>query len=191
MLVDGINGVKTLLQYNSLKDYQKRLNLSLTDSEGSYMKMNTLQYLCNLLIALIAGVGTFIPLRIGGYFVLNGSLMAGGLIAIFLASDRILSPLSEMVQYYNKIQTTNQTRQKVKAMQAESEQADQKVYPTLPNEALYPICLRDIRVRFDDKTQIALNHLTIEKGSKTLLKGKSGSGKTTLLRVLMGQVKPT
>ena len=53
------------------------------------------------------------------------------------------------------------------------------------------IRLRDIAVRFEEVTALALDALDIEAGERLLVRGPNGSGKSTLLRILAGLQIPT
>lgn len=53
-----------------------------------------------------------------------------------------------------------------------------------------PIEVRDVTLRYGDRTALAGVTLTLPPGSRTLLVGESGAGKTSVARLLLGFVPP-
>ena len=51
--------------------------------------------------------------------------------------------------------------------------------------------LREVRVRYGDRTVVAVEHLAVERGEILALLGPNGAGKSTLLRVLTLLEAPT
>ncbi|MEP7070879.1 MAG: ATP-binding cassette domain-containing protein [Verrucomicrobiota bacterium] len=50
--------------------------------------------------------------------------------------------------------------------------------------------LRDVHLRFEDKTVLGGVSLAVESGDRLVVMGQSGSGKSTILRVILGILQP-
>ena len=69
--------------------------------------MNHLRFLSKILANLVSGISSFLPLAIGVYFSIQGDLKLSVVMAIYLASDRIISPLLNAMDYYQKNKYNN------------------------------------------------------------------------------------
>lgn len=53
------------------------------------------------------------------------------------------------------------------------------------------LTVKDLSMRFEDKTVFSDVNFSLKKGSTTALLGANGTGKTTIIRILMGMLQPT
>ena len=76
---------------------------TLNQTEEAYFQMNHVRFASKLLANLLSGLGSFVPLAIGGvYLVIVGDTKLATVVAIYLASDRIVGPLLSAIDYYQR-----------------------------------------------------------------------------------------
>lgn len=183
---ENIDGDLTIKMFGSERRFLKKLLLTLDKVENTHYKMNKLIFTSRWVANLSSGIFTFVPLMIGGYFVIQGSISLAQLMAVYLASDRIISPLLNGIDNYNRMKSTTSIRKRISDM-IDDEKVDEN--NDFNMKALFPIKLEAVNLSYEKNEVFRGLNLNINKGDKILLKGISGSGKSSLLKILMGIVK--
>ncbi len=155
-------------------------------TEEDYYQMNHLRFLSKILANLVSGISSFLPLAIGVYFSIQGDLKLSVVMAIYLASDRIISPLLNAMDYYQKINTTIPMVQRMNKYLEFEPLKEEEVLVT----DVFPIQLTNIHLEVKEHTILNELHFMMNKGDRILLMGPSGSGKTTLLDCIYGEIHP-
>ncbi|MCV6599772.1 MAG: ABC transporter ATP-binding protein/permease [Alphaproteobacteria bacterium] len=165
--------------------FLKKLLRKLKDVEESNYVMNKLVFVSGWIANLSSGIFTFVPLMIGGYFTIKGSISLSQLMAVYLASDRIISPLLNGINHYNRVKSTYGIRENISNIILNSSvYQDNEQNNTIDN--IFPIELKSISLSYGENKVFDNLGLQIHKGDKILLKGESGSGKSSLISILMG-----
>ena len=84
------------------KIFLNKLMGTLNQTEEAYFQMNHVRFTSKLLANLLSGLSSFVPLAIGVYLVIVGDTKLATVIAIYLASDRIVGPLLSAIDYYQR-----------------------------------------------------------------------------------------
>lgn len=159
----------------------KQFDTSLEELERSLYLFNR-----NLgLYSQIIGLGNYIIIAIsfslGGYFVINGKLSVGELIAITQVINIIMGPIGESTTAIMEISGAKKIKNKIIKLlnysNADSFYINEKNFDSIE---LNNLCYTH------DNSNFSLDNinLKIEKNKKYVILGSSGSGKSTLLKIL-------
>ena len=162
------------------------LGCKIRATEEDYYQMNHLRFLSKILANLVSGISSFLPLAIGVYFSIQGDLKLSVVMAIYLASDRIISPLLNAMDFYQKMNTTIPMVQRMNKYLEFEPMKEEEVLVT----DVFPIQLTNIHLTVKEHTILQELHFMMNKGERILLMGASGSGKTTLLDCIYGDIHP-
>ncbi|NQP59561.1 ABC transporter ATP-binding protein [Streptococcus suis] len=184
-LKDMSEGFQEIFSYNAFDIFQNRINFFTNEMEESAERLKNKHAYVSLVSALLSWLGYLIPISVALYLVIKGSIDAGIVIALFLASDRVISPLRNISEYLRMLQSTESVRRKIKKIIS----YDKNINITFHNVDKPNIIFNDVVFGFD---HIIINNesFIIPYGSKVLVKGPSGSGKTTLLNLIQGSIVP-
>lgn len=109
------------------------------------------------------------------------------LIAIYLASDRIISPLVNAIDIYSRLISTSGVVRKLEDIivgAVDSQGQGEKV------KEILPLKIRGLNFSYGEKKIYENLDLNIEKGNKILILGESGSGKSTLFKLITRKIPP-
>ena len=162
------------------------LGCKIRATEEDYYQMNHLRFLSKILANLVSGISSFLPLAIGVYFSIQGDLKLSVVMAIYLASDRIISPLLNAMDFYQKMNTTIPMVQRMNKYLEFEPMKEEELLVT----EVFPIQLTNIHLTLKEHTILNELHFMMNKGERILLMGPSGSGKTTLLDCIYGDIHP-
>ncbi|PCF35470.1 ABC transporter ATP-binding protein [Staphylococcus delphini] len=194
--VDRLNeyfsALTTIRLFNKQSFFQSALTNRLHHLEKSNYTVQKNLYQSNWVTHLLSGVSSFVPLFIGGLFVIEGHLSLAALMAVYLASDRIVTPAVNAIDYYNKLRSSNTIVRKYDHFIASltHENSDVQNISNRPVSTLLPIKFEDILHQYGDRIIFEHVHLTINQGDHILLKGPSGSGKSTFFKLLLLLERP-
>lgn len=121
---------------------------------------------------------------LGLYFILQGTLTVGKLIAVIQASNYISNPLFAYSGLINSINSTKLIREEFKKL------IDVKKKSLSTKEiSLDKIDIKSLEYAYEDNKVLKKVSFSIEKNKKYALVGSSGSGKSTLLKILTKQLE--
>ena len=165
------------------KIFLNKLKGTLNQTEEAYYQMNHVRFTSKLLANLLSGLSSFVPLAIGVYLVIVGDTKLATVIAIYLASDRIVSPLLNAIDYYQRFNSIIPVIERVEKY-TEFERNNFESKSSI--STVFPIELQQCSVQIDGMT--ILNEINIEmnENDRILIMGPSGSGKSTLLELVYG-----
>ena len=163
------------------------LGCKIRETEEDYYQMNHLRFLSKILANLVSGISSFLPLAIGVYFSIQGDLKLSVVMAIYLASDRIISPLLNAMDFYQKMNTTIPMVQRMNKYLEFEPMKEEEVLVT----DVFPIQLTNIHLTVKEHTILQELHFMMNKGERILLMGPSGSGKTTLIKLANNLLMPS
>lgn len=184
-LNEYFNALTTIRIFNKQSFFVTRLTKELNHVEDSNYVMQKNLYQSNWVTNLLSGVSSFVPLFIGGLFVINGSLSLAALIAVYLASDRIVIPAVNAIDHFNKLRSSNAIVNKyAKIMTSLVVEDDKSTAPNYLNTIL-PMNIYNLSHHYDSCIIFSDINLSVNKGDHILLKGPSGSGKSTFFKLLL------
>lgn len=162
----------------------KRLNKTINNLEDSYFTQKKVSNQSRWITNILSGISSFVPVIIGGLFVTSGDLSMPHLVAIFLASDRVVSPIINAIHHYNNILSTETMREKITDF-LEPDQGT-KISDDTESISVLPLIIKNGMLKYDDHLVLKDIHLAIYPGDHVLINGPSGSGKTTLFKAIIG-----
>src|SRR5699024_7333466 len=116
---------------------------------------------------------------------MQGDLAVGTLITVFMAADRVVTPLISLANFYNEMVGSEPLLRKV----LDDTPKDQLIEsPVFSNSDAYLISLDDVSIGYEEKNPILKNlNVDVEQGDRLLIEGSSGSGKSTLVKTMMNE----
>ena len=165
------------------KIFLNKLMGTLNQTEEAYFQMNHVRFTSKLLANLLSGLSSFVPLAIGVYLVIVGDTKLATVIAIYLASDRIVGPLLSAIDYYQRFNSIIPVIERVeKYTEFECDNSESKSSIS----TVFPIELQQCNVQIEKMTILDKIDLEINENDRVLIMGPSGSGKSTLLELIYG-----
>ncbi|MGT2799529.1 ATP-binding cassette domain-containing protein [Streptococcus marmotae] len=179
-------GRKVIKTYSAYNFSNQEISSKLREVEGVNKSFKNTQNFANFISAILSWVGYIVPITGALYFVIRGQLEAGAVVAMFLASDRVIYPLRNVSMLLNQINTTKEAREKIyKILQVKTDFSGDKSV-----DDKVDIVLEDVHFSFGNKKIVEGISYTFEYGKKYLISGSSGTGKTTILDLLQGVFIP-
>jgi ATP-binding cassette, subfamily B, putative efflux pump len=156
-------------QYEVLTDQQVKINALALAS------VNVLIDFTPLLVAFIAS-----------WFVIEGNLTVGSLIAFFAYVEKMRSPVAALVQAFPVMTEGGVALQRIFDFLNISIVIEEKENPTVLDTFEQSIAFKNVSFSYHRSRQVLTNlDFTIEKGKTYAFVGESGGGKSTILQLLM------
>lgn len=127
-----------------------------------------------------------ISLAVGSFFVVNGQILVGGLISLFLASDRLTSPIISIVNITNQLNSVSPLLKNKALQKPISKQFNNLSFVNLPDQQ--KIVFDNCTLGYDNLAILKNINFKIFEGDKILITGKSGIGKSTLFKSLLNEL---
>jgi len=158
-----------------LKKYEVLTNKHAKINALSLASVNVLIDFTPLLVALIAS-----------WFVLDGSLTIGSLIAFFAYVEKMRSPVAALVQAFPVITEGSVALQRIFDFFNLTQTIKEKGTPVILDSFHQSITFNKVSFFYHPSQQVLKDvSLTIEKGKTYAFVGESGGGKSTILQLLM------
>ena len=100
-LSETIESSEEIKEFHTETIFIKRFFSRVFETEKSFLILNNMQSLSVLVIGSISILCYIFPLAIGGYFVMSQQTSLSNLIAVFFASNRIITPVKLVINIYN------------------------------------------------------------------------------------------
>ncbi|WP_165437416.1 ATP-binding cassette domain-containing protein [Streptococcus ruminantium] len=186
---DIFQGFSVLWTYGANRKFLGMAETTVNDLENSNEALNNKHSIVNLVSSMLSWLSYIVPITVALVFVTQGKLDASIVIALFLASDRVIYPFRNVSNYLRMIQSTEQTRKKLEKMLQDSQQ--QEVSENHIDESILTPEIQFSGVAIGHGMPIIKKfNATVPYGRKILIRGASGSGKTTLLDSIQGGLQP-
>ena len=178
----GFEQIKLLRVFpNFYMDYKE------TDEEFENSRKNyfTVTWISDILGMFFGFFSQLLCISIGVYFIINGHLTVGLLIAAINLLNSVFGPVQSFAYNKNLIKTVDEIYNEYdEIINAKTE--DKLIIDKPIDEILY----KNLSINFYDKRKVIDNlNYKFEKGKIYAIKGESGSGKSTLMKVLMRYYK--
>lgn len=188
--VDHLNeyfgALTTVRVFNKQPFFVSQLTKELNHVEDSNYDVQKNLYQSNWVTNLLSGISAFVPLFIGGIFVIHGNLSLAALMAVYLASDRIVIPAVNAIDHFNKLRSSYTIVEKYDDLM--DSLALEDAQNTMTHSSIHtilPVQFQHVSHQYGERLIFKDIHLTINKGNHILLKGPSGSGKSTFFKLLL------
>ncbi|MBO1102228.1 peptidase domain-containing ABC transporter [Enterococcus hirae] len=190
--IEGLNGIYTIKALCSEKKVVKQIYKSLNAFFDVSLKRNMYDSLTLNLKLLISVLTSAFVIWLGSYYVINGTITIGELIAFNSLSIFFSTPIQNIIslqEKFQKAQVANNRLNDVFSIDHEHKNKDVHLNQLPENST---ITLKNICFTYSSKCPNVLDELSISFPiSKNIgIKGDSGTGKSTLARLLTGFYSP-
>ena len=122
------------------------------------------------------------------YFVLQGEMTIGAMMAIFVYAGMVTQPINILLRFTQKYQDAKEAMDRLnEIMRLQKEPKYEMQTDPFKAQKTASIELRDVEFAYDKNKQIFKKfNLTIKAGEKVAIVGETGSGKSTLANIIMG-----
>lgn len=192
-LIESLEGVHTIKaqalekfferRYETLEEQSTHENYKVTQSTAETFNIGAI-----FSHLMVAGV-----ISAGAWFVLNGQLTTGGLIATLLLSGRMMQPVQKALALWTRYQDYVLARR----ILVDLLETPQKTVQERDNERVAVpggrLQIKNAVFSYQGSEQPLLQDVTldIKRGESVLISGAHGCGKTTLLDMIAGIYTPT
>lgn len=182
---DLTQGYSEIFTYGSRSVFLKRTKSILKEMEDSTELLRDKHAVVGFVVAFLSWISYLAPISAALFLVVNGKLEASVVIALFLASDRVITPFRNFSEYLRMLNSTGSTRKKISQLIADGQKEKHKDNTILN----HPDIILD-SISFGFKENIFSDFsAVIPFGSRVLITGPSGSGKSTFLDLIQGSIK--
>ncbi len=185
----GISDVKMIGHENVIyQNWKDKYAIQLNATEKSGIWNSSIQALSNSIHFVLP----LFLLWIGGYFVLNGDITLGTLVAFNSMAVAFITPIiSISTSYTDFIYLSSYIQRLMDVIKSKPEQEETK--NSIETELQGNITLKDVSFSYDSFSDPVLKNIsfTVKKGEKIAIVGPSGSGKSTLAKIILGLYQPT
>ncbi|WP_265182107.1 ABC transporter ATP-binding protein [Geomicrobium sp. JCM 19055] len=183
-VLSDIRLVKSSIAENiELSNGNKRINTLFTHSLSAGKIMAIISPLMTTVTLLLL----VIVFGYGGTQVATGALSAGALVAVVFYMFQIISPLSQMAQFFTQFQKARGATERINFIFTEETELDHVYVSNRPyNETINEgIHFENVDFHYSsDKKILHEISFTADKGKTTAIVGPSGAGKTTIFSLI-------
>ena len=150
------------------------------------MKQRNIEFCRNILTTLFVAVSNFIIYMGGGFFVINGYLTIGSLVAINSLFVWIQPAIFGYQSMYINSKRILPSLDRIYKMIYPVEDKECEVVPV----GRISLSIDDILFKYEDRTVLENLSFEVEQGECVSIIGASGAGKSTLVNILLGFEQP-
>ncbi len=189
-LIESLEGVHTLKAFALEKFFERRYEALEEDSTAANYRVTQETSGTFNIGAVFSHLMVASVISAGAWFVLNGMLTTGGLIAILLLSGRMMQPIQKALALWARYQDYSLARgymeelfstpQYIRGLDFAAE-----LTPIVPD---CHVVLENATFRYASQEKPILENINLElrRGEAVLISGVHGCGKSTLLNVMAG-----
>ncbi|WP_081330608.1 ABC transporter ATP-binding protein [Staphylococcus equorum] len=184
LIADNVGGIRLVQAFTNEKHEQMKFR-NINDNFRA-TKLKAYNYMSwNITISHIAqNLTLIIVLVVGSYFVLNGDLSYGGIVAFIMITNVLFKPLQQInmiIELFPKAIAGFKNFSEILSINPEIQDAPDAIQmPSDPKTIQY----KDVTFGYGETPILKKLNLDIQHGEKIALVGPSGSGKTTISSLL-------
>lgn len=183
---DFLSGFDVIKSYKMEKHMKQEFNTKNELVYNSKYQVERLNSINEGISGILAYITQFSGLFLGAYFIIQGKISAGSLVAIVQLSSTFITPIMMILQNIPKIQSIKPIIDRLNEL---VDYKNPSFQGTMSPSFQKGIEVKDLEFSFDNLQPVLRNiSLKIRKGKKYAVVGKSGCGKTTLVKVLTGNL---
>lgn len=185
--IDGIESVKAVSAEWKIKERWRELTAQISSSELKIQLVTSIATSSTQMVHQLSYVGV---IATGAYFISQGELTMGALIACSIISGRALTPLAQipnMIVKWKQAKIALKVLDQIMAMPSE-QNADRH---TVPDACDGRLAFSEVAFTYEMNARpLEVDKLDIKPGDRIAVLGPVGSGKSTLLKLMAGLYRP-
>lgn len=192
MLFESVSGLETVKVQAAEGHLQRQWEELSERASRTSVKMRKISSSIMYWASFIQAVSGIALIIIGVYYISEGKITMGALVASYMLSNRALAPLGQIAGLITRMQQTRESLQQLdNLMQKKVERPKGRHFISLPT-VRGKLEFRDVVFAYPNQTIAALNNvsLTINPGEHIGIIGAVGSGKTTIQRLIQNLYEP-
>jgi ABC-type multidrug transport system fused ATPase/permease subunit len=182
---DTLLGIDEIKAYNNQKAFFKKHHESNSDVEHARFNSKMMNYVVGMLSMNFSSLTFLVTIAICGYFVINGNLTIGIMMAIIQLLNSMVMPLVNISTSSNEMSSAKNVvgQYNVEVSNSNNDKPDISDFKS-------NILINQLSYSYDGKTPIINNfNCEFKKNKKYAVVGQSGSGKSTLAKLISGKIK--
>lgn len=180
----GISDIKQLKKENYFVNYLEKILVN------KKIKINKkVAKIFSFYIGTSSIVGIIIPIiavLIATYYVVNGNLTIGSIMAVYTLSRMIDEPIRSISNFIGVRQIAIKIQDNIKNLYDNNE--NKNINTKLPKLNNFSVNIKSFKYSSDSKSILKNLSFSLKPGTITVLKGASGTGKTTLSNIILNNV---
>lgn len=149
-------------------------NLAASEIRAKYVPFNQ----------FISGAGALVILLMGGYFVMQGEITIGILVAFNTYMLSLRGPINNIAGLVNQWVNAQASLEKVFALMDEEFSVTNKENPVFLTDGEGRVEFKNVSFSYGDESVLQDISFTMEPGTTTAIVGDTGTGKTTIVNLL-------
>lgn len=193
MVIHYIRGMQEI-KLNNCEEQKlskwKSIQLKIYDINVAGLSMLQLQEIGGLLIENIKNI---IITFLCAYWVINGSLTIGMMIAITYIIGQLNGPLYQMTRFVQALQDAQISMERINEINVDGDEEIDNANKVTKIESSQNISFKNVSFKYPGPNlNFVIKDITfdLQPGTITAIVGESGSGKTTILKLLLGFYPP-
>lgn len=181
--ISGMKVIKTFGQEKEDVEDFKRLSSIVVDENIRVARVDSL---FDPTISAIIGVCYFLAIGFGSYFVVNGDMTIGDLVAFTAYLGLLVWPMLAFGWLFNIVERGRASYDRIRLLLAEPADIDDSE-DAIDERPAGDIVFSLSKFQFtgDDRAALKNVHFTLRRGETLGIAGKTGSGKSAILRLLL------
>ncbi|HFH9837057.1 TPA: ATP-binding cassette domain-containing protein [Streptococcus suis] len=176
-----------LVRFGAIGNILSKNRELLSDMESSYFSMNFRQAVSSFFVSLLYNLSILVGFLYGVYLISTGELGFGILLSVYMASDRVVTPLISAIYYVNEILGAFPLLEAIQLNNLAYGLSDKTVL-TAKKANQGEIEAKGLAIGYGSTILLKGLNLSIRSGEKVLVTGSSGTGKSTLFKTLLGEI---
>ncbi|HEL1603085.1 TPA: ABC transporter ATP-binding protein [Streptococcus suis] len=186
-LEESLSSRWLLVRFRAIGNILSKNRELLSDMESSYFSMNFRQAVSSFFVSLLYNLSILVGFLYGVYLISTGELVFGVLLSVYMASDRVVTPLISAVYYINEMIGSLPLLESIQ-LNVTYDCSDDSVFISNVKIADSVLETENLAIGYDSTVLLKGLNLFIQQGEKVLVTGGSGTGKSTLFKTLLGEI---
>lgn len=185
-LAEGILGRNVISIFNLQEWMDRRFKIVNDNLKNAGMMINRFSTIQSAFDAILANVNIYLFLGVALYFVANGKIQFGDMMAAFFYSQSVVSLFTNLSIAFVNLQGSSASLERIRELTFEEEECS-PIDTIDCMDSKYPIEFQNVCFAYKEG-EVVLNKLcfTLPKNHILIVKGASGAGKSTVIKLLLG-----
>lgn len=192
MLVETLTGLDAIKANNAQSQRQYQWEQVLSNLSKLEIKVKSLSSAAVNFTSWLQQFSGVVMIVAGVYWIIEGHLSMGGLIACYLLQRRAMMPVDQLCSLMTRYHRAKMTKATVDSMMGLEQETQVGEVPLRCEKLSGSIEFNDVTFRYPQNQHTSLNEISLKivAGEKVGIIGRSGSGKSSLAKLLVSFYQP-